>query len=344
MGHPTQRNVQTRLWTGDSPKRGCGRLVARGLGFEAPRCARRASTSGGGEPAAARNQQPPPLVQSPVGRHPRGPERALTGAGGLETVAERPPRPAAAAGRPWRATHSSLRPSSKALSIATPRPATCAHRRGGLETVASATSSTSGGGEPAVARNQPPPLVQSPVGRDHRDPQRALTGRRGLETVAERPPRPAAAEAVSRRRRATERPPLVESPFGRHHLRRATCAHRREGSRRSLARPPRPAVAGARVSWPSWQRSSSRPSWPRAFLAAAFLAAAFFAGAFLAVAFFAGFFSAGSSPRAVLAASTERCSAARRSTTSPPVFVEVGVRRDLAALDLRLHDSSTAPA
>jgi hypothetical protein len=62
------------------------------------------------------------------------------------------------------------------------------------------------------------------------------------------------------------------------------------------------------------------------FLAAAFFAGAFFA-TFLAGAFFAGFSSSSSaSPRAVLAASTERCSAASRSTTSPEDFVEVGVR------------------
>ena len=68
----------------------------------------------------------------------------------------------------------------------------------------------------------------------------------------------------------------------------------------------------------------------------------FFAADFLAD-FLAGFFSvepsssSASSPRAVLAASTERWSAASRSTTSPEDFVEVGGLLDLAALDLGLH-------
>ena len=68
---------------------------------------------------------------------------------------------------------------------------------------------------------------------------------------------------------------------------------------------------------------------------AAFLAGAFFAADFLAADFLAGlssdFFSdllsdfsaagsEGDSPRELLAASTERCSAARRSTTSPVDF------------------------
>ncbi len=83
------------------------------------------------------------------------------------------------------------------------------------------------------------------------------------------------------------------------------------------------------------------------FLAAVFFAAAFFvvvflalddflAAVFFAAVFLAGFSSSSSSrsskisepvsPRPFLAASTERCSAASRSTTSPEVLVDVGVR------------------
>ena len=61
-----------------------------------------------------------------------------------------------------------------------------------------------------------------------------------------------------------------------------------------------------------------------AFFLSAFFAADFFV-AFLAAVFFAGLSSL-LSPRAALAESTERCSAASRSTTSPELLVEVGVR------------------
>ncbi len=50
------------------------------------------------------------------------------------------------------------------------------------------------------------------------------------------------------------------------------------------------------------------------------------------------------SPRAFLAASTERCSAASRSTTSPEVLVEVGVRLISPPSILVLTRVSTAPA
>ena len=98
------------------------------------------------------------------------------------------------------------------------------------------------------------------------------------------------------------------------------------------------------------------------FVAAVFFAGAFFAGAFFAAVlrlavFFAGLSSAsslsseasraasaGDSPRAVFAASTERCSAASRSTTSPEVLVEVGVRLTSPPSTLALTRASTAPA
>ena len=84
-------------------------------------------------------------------------------------------------------------------------------------------------------------------------------------------------------------------------------------------------------------------------MAAVFLAAVFLAGAFLAALFFAGAFFGGSSsvvdsPRAVLAASTERCSAASRSTTSPEDLVEVGVRLISPPSILALTSASTASA
>ncbi len=80
------------------------------------------------------------------------------------------------------------------------------------------------------------------------------------------------------------------------------------------------------------------------FFAAAFLAGAFFA-VFLAGDFFAaGFSSADDSPRADLAASTDRWSAASRSTTSPEDFVEVGVRLTSPPSILDLTSASTASA
>ena len=70
-----------------------------------------------------------------------------------------------------------------------------------------------------------------------------------------------------------------------------------------------------------------------AFLVDDFLAAAFLAAVFLAAVFLAGSFapvslpvSPESSPRASLAAATDFCSAASRSTTSPEDLVAVGVR------------------
>ena len=64
-----------------------------------------------------------------------------------------------------------------------------------------------------------------------------------------------------------------------------------------------------------------------------FFAAGVFLAVFFAAAFLAGFFPSAlssalssDSPRAVLAASTDFCNAASRSTTSPEVLVAVGVR------------------
>src|SRR3954467_14113971 len=90
------------------------------------------------------------------------------------------------------------------------------------------------------------------------------------------------------------------------------------------------------MSGESQERDDAQLAFRAVFLAGVFLAGDFFAAAFLAGAFFAevlavffaglaGFSSSASaavssldSPRAVLAASTLRCRAASRSTTSPP--------------------------
>ena len=81
------------------------------------------------------------------------------------------------------------------------------------------------------------------------------------------------------------------------------------------------------------------------FLAADFFVVDFFAADFFEADFLAGFSSASSSsPRAVLAAFTERCSAASRSTTSPEDLVEVGVRFTSPPSTLAFTRASTAPA
>ena len=88
------------------------------------------------------------------------------------------------------------------------------------------------------------------------------------------------------------------------------------------------------------------------FFAAVFLVV-FFAAVFFVVDFFAAVFLAGfssssprrlDSPRAVLAASTDRWSAASRSTTSPEDLVEVGVFLTSPPSILAFTSASTAPA
>src|SRR5690606_25373311 len=85
-----------------------------------------------------------------------------------------------------------------------------------------------------------------------------------------------------------------------------------------------------------------------AFLVLAFFAGAFLAAVFLLVAFFEVAFlvpvlsAAGFSPRAVLAASTLRCSAASRSTTSPPPLGASSVRLTSPPSTLARTSSSTA--
>src|SRR3954452_12923799 len=106
------------------------------------------------------------------------------------------------------------------------------------------------------------------------------------------------------------------------------------------------------MSGESQERDDAQLAFRAVFLAGVFLAGDFFAAAFLAGAFFAGlagFWSSAAaavssldSPRAVLAASTLRCRAASRSTTSPPDLRSFGAALTSPPSILAFTRASTA--